>query len=79
MGCHVWAKYNQKYLDEGDIEEALSAANAVGDDAIQSKNQGHVNQETFTHGPSAQRIVWFKKGFQTSDIKQGDTFSALLN
>jgi predicted metalloprotease len=75
----VWAKYNQKYLEEGDIEEALSAANAVGDDAIQSKTQGHVNQETFTHGSSAQRIAWFKKGFQTGDIKQGDTFSALLN
>lgn len=75
----VWAKYNQKYLEAGDIEEALSAANAVGDDAIQSKMQGHVNQETFTHGSSAQRIEWFKKGFQTGDIKQGDTFSALLN
>jgi predicted metalloprotease len=75
----VWAKYNQKYLEEGDIEEALSAANAVGDDTIQSKMQGHVNQETFTHGSSAQRIAWFKKGFQTGDIKQGDTFSALLN
>lgn len=75
----VWAKYNQKYLEEGDIEEALSAANAVGDDAIQSKMQGHVNQETFTHGSSAQRIEWFKKGFQTGDIKQGDTYSALLN
>jgi predicted metalloprotease len=75
----VWAKYNQKYLEEGDIEEALSAANAVGDDAIQSKMQGHVNQETFTHGSSAQRIEWFKKGFQTGNIKQGDTFSALLN
>lgn len=75
----VWAKYNQKYLEQGDIEEALSAANAVGDDTIQSKMQGHVNQETFTHGSSAQRIEWFKKGFQTGDIKQGDTFSALLN
>lgn len=75
----VWAKYNQKYLEQGDIEEALSAANAVGDDAIQSKMQGHVNQETFTHGSSAQRIEWFKKGYQTGDIKQGDTFSALLN
>jgi len=74
----VWAKYNQKYLEEGDIEEALSAANAVGDDAIQSKMQGHVNQETFTHGSSAQRMYWFKKGYETGDINQGDTFSALL-
>lgn len=75
----VWAKYNQKYLEAGDIEEALSAANAVGDDAFQSKMQGHINQETFTHGSSAQRIYWFKKGYETGDIKQGDTFSALLN
>lgn len=74
----VWAKYNQKYLEAGDIEEALSAANAVGDDAIQSKMQGHVNQETFTHGSSAQRMYWFKKGYETGDINQGDTFSALL-
>jgi predicted metalloprotease len=74
----VWAKYNQKYLEAGDIEEALSAANAVGDDAIQSKMQGHVNQETFTHGSSAQRMYWFKKGYESGDINQGDTFSALL-
>ena len=71
----VWAKYNQKYLEAGDIEEAISAANAVGDDSIQSKMQGHVNQETFTHGSSEQRIYWFKKGFQTGDIKQGNTFA----
>ncbi|MEC4005826.1 neutral zinc metallopeptidase [Flavobacterium sp. SUN052] len=71
----VWAKYNKDYLEAGDIEEAISAANAVGDDAIQSKMQGHVNQETFTHGSSEQRIYWFKKGFQTGDIKQGDTFA----
>jgi predicted metalloprotease len=70
----VWAKYNNKYLEEGDIEEALSAANAVGDDAIQSKMQGHVNQETFTHGSSKQRIFWFKKGFSSGDIRQGTTF-----
>jgi predicted metalloprotease len=71
----VWAKYNQKYLEAGDIEEAISAANAVGDDTIQRKMQGHVNQETFTHGSSEQRIYWFKKGFQTGDIKQGNTFA----
>ncbi|HCQ14540.1 neutral zinc metallopeptidase [Flavobacterium sp.] len=75
----VWAHYNKQYLEEGDIEEALSAAHAVGDDAIQSKMQGHVQPDTFTHGTSEQRIYWFKKGFQTGDIKQGDTFSALLN
>lgn len=75
----VWSHYNKQYLEEGDIEEALSAAHAVGDDAIQSKMQGHVQPDTFTHGTSEQRIYWFKKGFQSGDINQGDTFSALLN
>lgn len=75
----VWAHYNKNLLEAGDIEEALSAANAVGDDAIQSKMQGHVNQESFTHGSSEQRMEWFMKGYKTGDIKQGDTFSALLN
>lgn len=75
----VWAHYNKDLLEEGDIEEALSAANAVGDDAIQTKMQGHVNQESFTHGSSKQRIEWFKKGYNSGDIKQGDTFSALLD
>lgn len=71
----LWAKYNQQYLEEGDIEEALSAAQAVGDDAIQERMQGHVVPESFTHGTSEQRIKWFTKGFKTGDIKQGDTFS----
>lgn len=75
----VWAHYNKKYIEEGDIEEALSAANAVGDDAIQSKMQGHVEPDSFTHGTSEQRIYWFKKGYQTGDISQGDTFKALLD
>lgn len=75
----VWAHYNKNLLEEGDIEEALSAANAVGDDAIQSKMQGHVNQESFTHGSSEQRMEWFMKGYTTGNMKQGDTFSALLN
>ena len=75
----VWAHYNQKYLEAGDIEEALSAANAVGDDAIQSKMQGQVVPDSFTHGTSAQRMYWFKKGYNSGDIKQGDTFKALLN
>ncbi|QBZ98092.1 KPN_02809 family neutral zinc metallopeptidase [Flavobacterium sangjuense] len=75
----VWAHYNKELLEAGDIEEALSAANAVGDDAIQSKMQGHVNQESFTHGSSKQRIEWFKKGYNSGDIRQGDTFSALLD
>lgn len=73
----VWAYYNQSALEEGDIEEALSAANAVGDDAIQERTQGHANQETFTHGSSAQRVAWFKKGYTTGDVNQGDTFKEL--
>jgi len=75
----VWAKYNQEYLEAGDIEEALSAAHAVGDDAIQSKTQGHVQPDTFTHGTSEQRMYWFKKGYNSGDMKQGDTFSALMD
>ncbi|KFF05442.1 KPN_02809 family neutral zinc metallopeptidase [Flavobacterium reichenbachii] len=70
----VWAHDNQQYLEAGDIDEALSAANAVGDDAIQSKMQGHVVPDSFTHGTSEQRMYWFKKGFSTGDIKQGNTF-----
>ena len=75
----VWAYYNKEYLEEGDIEEALSAANAVGDDAIQKRTQGSVQPDSFTHGTSEQRMHWFMKGYKTGDIKQGDTFSALLN
>jgi predicted metalloprotease len=75
----VWAHYNKQLLEAGDIEEALSAANAVGDDAIQSKMQGQVQPDTFTHGTSEQRMYWFKKGYQSGDINQGDTFSALLD
>lgn len=75
----VWANRNQKYLEIGDIEVALSAANAVGDDAIQEQFQGRVNPDTFTHGTSEQRVYWFTKGFKTGDIEQGDTFSEILN
>lgn len=74
----VWAHYDQdmnKILEEGDIDEALSAANAVGDDAIQKKTQGSVVPDSFTHGTSQQRMYWFKKGFETGDMKQGDTFA----
>ena len=69
----VWAHYKSDILDEGDIEEALSAANAVGDDAIQRKTQGQVVPDGFTHGTSAQRMYWFTKGFKTGDVKQGNT------
>jgi predicted metalloprotease len=73
----VWAHYNQENLDTGDIEEALSAANAVGDDAIQSKMSGQIVPDSFTHGTSEQRMYWFKKGFKTGDIKQGTTFEEI--
>jgi len=73
----VWAHDNQKDLEVGDIDEALSAANAVGDDAIQSKMQGHVVPDSFTHGTSEQRMYWFKKGFKTGDITQGTTFEEI--
>ncbi len=73
----VWAHDHQQELEVGDIDEALSAANAVGDDAIQSKMQGHVVPDSFTHGTSEQRMYWFKKGFKTGDIKQGTTFEEI--
>jgi hypothetical protein len=76
----VWTHYNQKMndmLEEGDIDEALSAAHAVGDDAIQSKIQGHIVPESFTHGTSEQRKYWFMKGYKTGDINQGNTFAEI--
>lgn len=75
----VWAHYNREYLEEGDIEEALSAANAVGDDAIQKRTRGDVIPDSFTHGTSDQRMKWFMKGYNTGDVKQGDTFSEIIN
>ena len=74
----LWTNYNEKInamLEPGDIEEALSAAQAVGDDAIQKKMQGQVVPDSFTHGTSEQRMYWFKKGLQSGDIKQGNTFN----
>jgi predicted metalloprotease len=74
----LWAHYNQQNLEMGDIEEALSAAHAVGDDAIQSKMQGHVVPDSFTHGTSEQRMKWFMKGYKTGDIRNHDTFAEEL-
>ncbi|WP_434980572.1 KPN_02809 family neutral zinc metallopeptidase [Daejeonia sp. YH14] len=77
----VWAKQTNdrtKFLEPGDIDEAISAAEAVGDDNIQKRMQGYVNQESFTHGTSEQRKYWFTKGYETGDIRQGDTFDQLL-
>lgn len=74
----VWAHYAAKrgILETGDIEEALSAASAVGDDRLQRESQGYVVPDSFTHGTSEQRIRWFRLGFETGDVRQGDTFSA---
>lgn len=76
----IWTHYNEEMnqmLEPGDIEEAMSAANAVGDDAIQKKMQGQVVPDSFTHGTSEQRMYWFNKGFKSGDIKEGDTFAEL--
>ena len=76
----LWARYAEAMniikLEEGDIESALGAANAVGDDTIQKETQGYTVPDSFTHGTSAQRMRWFMKGYQTGDYRQGDTFNA---
>lgn len=75
----MWAHHAQtmlETLEQGDLEEAINAAAAVGDDALQMKYQGRIVPDAFTHGSSAQRKEWFRKGFQTGDFSQGDTFSA---
>lgn len=77
----VWTYHNQQMkniLEQGDIEEALSAASAVGDDAIQQKTQGAIVPDAFTHGSSAERMYWFKRGYQTGDIRKGNTFAKLI-
>ncbi|MEP7165889.1 MAG: neutral zinc metallopeptidase [Ferruginibacter sp.] len=75
----VWAHYDKKMknvINENDIADALNAANAIGDDRLQKQSQGYVTPDAFTHGTSAQRMYWFKKGFETGDISQGDTFNS---
>ena len=74
----VWAHYAQQkgILEAGDIEEALGAASAVGDDRLQRESQGYVVPDSFTHGTSEQRIRWFRKGLETGNLREGDTFSA---
>lgn len=75
----VWAHHAQarfQILEPGDIEEALRAASAIGDDTLQKRSQGYVVPDAFTHGTSAQRVGWFKKGFERGDFQGGDTFSA---
>ncbi len=77
----VFAHYvqNKGYLEEGDIEEALNAASAIGDDKIQEMATGEVRPDTFTHGSSEQRVKWFYEGLKYGDLQHGDTFSALQN
>lgn len=73
----VWAHHAQRtkqILESGDIEEAMRAAAAIGDDRIQLQQQGYVVPESFTHGTSKQRLAWFRKGLETGDMRQGDTF-----
>ena len=74
----VWAHHAEKsrdILESGDLEEALNAASSIGDDRIQKQTQGYVVPDSFTHGTSEQRVRWFRKGFETGDVRQGDTFS----
>jgi len=81
----MWARYEAQQaaangkgtvVQPGDIERALAAASAIGDDRLQKQAQGYVVPDAFTHGTSAQRVRWFKKGFDTDDIRKGDTFSS---
>jgi predicted metalloprotease len=74
----VWAHYAQQkgLLEAGDVEEALGAASAVGDDRLQREGQGYVVPDSFTHGTSEQRARWFRKGLESGDIRQGDTFNS---
>jgi len=74
----MFARYvqNQGVLEAGDIEEALRAASAIGDDQIQRRSTGRIVPDSFTHGTSEQRFRWFKRGYDTGDLRQGDTFSA---
>lgn len=74
----LFARYvqNQNMLEAGDVEEALRAAAAIGDDNIQRQTTGYVVPDSFTHGTSEQRLRWFRKGYESGDLRQGDTFSA---
>jgi predicted metalloprotease len=73
----VWgyhARHSLDLLEAGDLEEALAAATAIGDDRLQKRAQGTIVPDAFTHGTSAQRVKWFRRGFETGDISAGDTF-----
>ncbi len=75
----VWAHHADKarqILEEGDIEEALNAASSIGDDRMQQRSRGYVTPDSFTHGSSAQRVRWFRKGLETGDVGQCNTFAS---
>lgn len=77
----IWAHHAQKMkniLESGDIEEAMNAAQAVGDDRIQMQSRGYVVPDSFTHGTSEQRMTWFKRGFSTGNVSKGDTFNEAI-
>ena len=77
----LWLHYTNKnnhnniFIEPGDLEAALNAAHQIGDDRLQQEHQGRVSPDSFTHGTSAQRMYWFKKGYDTGDLRQGDTFA----
>ena len=74
----VWANHANKLnniIEEGDFEEAINAASAIGDDRLQKQSQGYVTPDSFTHGTSEQRVRWFSKGYKSGDVNQGDTFN----
>jgi predicted metalloprotease len=74
----VWAHHSERakgWLETGDVEEGLNAASQIGDDVLQKRSQGTVVPESFTHGTSAQRVSWFKRGMQSGSLQQCDTFS----
>jgi len=75
----VWAHHAQRefrFLEPGDLEEAMDCASAIGDDRLQKQSQGYVVPDSFTHGTSEQRQRWFRRGFETGDLDQGDTFNS---
>src|SRR5205814_7372487 len=75
----VWARYADRIkhvVGAGDIEEAIRAARAVGDDRLQSRSRGYVVPDSFTHGTSEQSVRWFRRGYETGDLRQGDMFNA---
>jgi predicted metalloprotease len=75
----VWAyhaNHSRQLLESGDIEEGLRAASAIGDDTLQKQSQGYVSPDSFTHGSAAQRVRWFKTGFESGDMKSCNTFGS---